>query len=361
MSIITVDARMWSVSGIGTYLRNLLPRLVARDSAHQYHLLGDLQELGEERWAPRPHPRLVECRSPIYSLREQLELWRRTPRDTALFWSPHYNVPVLHRGRLLVTIHDVFHLAMPQYVSRRHQRLYAQMMFGLVRRKGVAILCDSQFTAHELVRLTQVERRKIRVVHLGVHETWFAEPGPRPYARPYFVFVGNVKPHKNLAALIRAFGSLVERIPHDLVVVGRREGFITGDPRVERLAAALGERVHFTGLLTDAEVHAHVAHAEALLLPSLYEGFGLPALEAMACGCPVIVSHTASLPEVCGEAALYCDPLEAGNIADKMRLLLREDTLREELIEKGRERARRFQWDRCAQETGEVLEELLAG
>jgi glycosyltransferase involved in cell wall biosynthesis len=127
------------------------------------------------------------------------------------------------------------------------------------------------------------------VIHQGV-DAGVVPRDPRdlepPHPRPYLLFVGNVKPHKNLVGLLRAFALLHEEIPHDLLLVGRRHGFIHGSPEVEEQAARLGGRVRFTGWLEDREVKRLFAHADALVFPSFYEGFGLPPLEAMACGCP---------------------------------------------------------------------------
>jgi len=356
---LAIDARMLNSSGIGTYLRNVLPRLLPLFRGGRVDLVGDPAELSRHPWACRDTVSVVDCRSPIFSLDEQLRLPRLIRGDTGLFWSPQFNIPLLFRGRLLVTIHDVMHLAIPRYMPGAHKRLYARALLAAVRLKADAVICNSRFTADELMRLVGVQASRIEVVHLGVDEAWFSiDKGTRPHERPYFVFVGNVKPHKNIAGLIRAFREVSERIPHDLLIVGKKEGFVTGDRSVESEAAALGGRVTFTGLVDDALLRRYVACAEALVLPSFYEGFGLPPLEAMACGCPVVVTASASLPEVCGDAALYCDPNDVADIAAKMLLLVTNADLRAQLREKGAARARQFTWDRCARETLAVIERL---
>jgi glycosyltransferase involved in cell wall biosynthesis len=162
-----------------------------------------------------------------------------------------------------------------------------------------------------------------------------------------------------LKTLIETFGLIKDDVPHDLVIVGRREGFITGDETVVAEAATLGDRVRFTGYVGDDLLRQYFAHADALVLPSLYEGFGLPPLEAMACRCPVIVSNAASLPEVCGDAALYCDPHDPTDIADKIRQLTNDMNLQDALRQRGLERAKQFTWEKCAQETLAVIREVL--
>lgn len=358
---LVVDARMVGSSGIGTYLSNVLPRLITLYRDGRVHLIGDRAELARLARAGGNKVSMVDCQSPIYSIREQVQLPRLIPEDRDLFWSPHFNIPLLYRGALLVTIHDVLHLAMPQYMEGMHKRLYARALFAAVRSKADAVICNSRFTADELIRLVGVPASRIEVIHLGVDQEWFGvDRRVRPQEKPYFVFVGNVKPHKNIAGLVNAFRRIAEKVPHDLIIVGKKEGFITGDRKVEGWATAPGGRVKFTGLVDDALLKRYVACADALVLPSFYEGFGLPPLEAMACGCPAIVSDRASLPEVCGDAALYCDPNDAENIAARMLEVASDEAMRAELREKGMARARQFTWDKCARETLAVIERLQA-
>src|SRR3989454_3716707 len=302
---LAIDARMLSRSGIGTYVSNVVPRLIERYGGGSVSLMGDRDELARLPWTRSARVSVLDCRSPIFSLDEQLRLPRAIPAETDAFWSPQFNIPLLYRGRLLVTIHDVLHLAMPQYMEGVHKRLYARALLGAVRLKANAAIRNSRFTANELMRLGGVKASKIEVIHLGVDEAWFSiDKGARPHEKPYFVFVGNVKVHKNIAGLIEAFQDVSKTIPHDLVIVGKKDGFVTGDRKVEHWATALGERVKFAGLVDAGLLKRYVAWADALVLPSFYEGFGLPPLEAMACGCPAIVSTSASLPEGCGDAAL---------------------------------------------------------
>lgn len=359
MPSVTVDLRLLEASGIGTYLQNLVPRIVREFAGTSFALLGDPSEM-ERRGLGGSGVTRIPAAAPIYSLAEQIEMLRRTPAATELFWSPHYNVPLISPGRLLVTIHDALHLARPEFVHGVHRRLYARAMFASVRRRAARVLCVSRFTADEVVRWGGVDPRRIEIVHEGVGTDWFeAVPGDSPHPRPYLLFVGNVKPHKNLVRLVEAFDLLSGEHDLDLVIVGKREGFITGDRRVAERAARLGSRVRFTGFVPDADLRRYVRHAVALVFPSLYEGFGLPALEAMASGCPVLASRAASLPEVCGDAALYFDPLRPDDIAAKIRLLLEDGALRRDLQGKGEERARRFTWERCARETREVIDHVL--
>lgn len=356
-----VDLRMLNASGIGRYLRGLVPRVIDGTRDARWRLLGDPGEILGHDWARDPRVSVVEARSPIYSPKEQLEI-PRLLRGVSLLWAPHYNVPLAYGGPLLVTVHDVLHLARREHVEGVHRRLYPRLMVAGMVRKADAILCDSAFTAAELRRLTRVDPAKLNVVHLGMDEDWF-EPvtGASPEPRPYLVCIGNVKPHKNLSRLVGAFASLAGEIDHDLVIVGKRDGFITGDPRVEVAAARLGDRVRFTGPVSDGLLRRYLAHASALVFPSLYEGFGYPPLEAMACGCPVVASWAASIPEVCGDAVVYVEPEDEASIAAGIRRVLSDAALRVELVKKGAERARSYSWDACAAATLTVLRSVLDG
>jgi len=356
---LAIDVRKLGDSGIGTYVANVLARLVPQFRGGDVRLIGERAAIERLSWARGERVSVIQCSSPTFSLEEQLRLPAAIPRDTDLLWSPQFNIPLLYRGKLLVTIHDVIHLAQPRFMEGWHRRMYARTLLASVRAKADRLIADSRFTADELVRLVGVDRARIEVIHLGVDESWFSVArSPRPHEKPYFIFVGNVKAHKNIRGLIAAFGALAERLPHDLVIVGKKEGFVTGDREVERMSAALGERVKFTGLVEDELLKRYVACAEALVLPSFYEGFGLPPLEAMACGCPVIVSNRASLPEVCGEAALYCEPEKTDDIAAKMLRVAEDADTQAGLREKGLAHARAFTWEKCARETLAVIESL---
>jgi glycosyltransferase involved in cell wall biosynthesis len=298
---------------------------------------------------------------PIYSLREQIRLARRIPGGTSIFWSPHYNIPLVRRGRLVVTVHDVGHLALPEFFGGFHRQAYARFMFGRISRSADAIMTDSEFTRTEFERLVGVSRASPEVVHIGVDQSWFdLAPSASPHPKPYLLYVGNVKPHKNLGRLLEAFSKLASRIPCDLLILGKTEGFRTGDRKVQVAANRLAPRVQLLGAVSQGLLKRYVAHAEALVLPSLYEGFGLPPLEAMACGCPTIVSRVASLPEVCGDAAQYCDPFDPDSIAEAISHVLHDSKLRETLRGRGLERARRFTWERSARGALSVLDRVLA-
>lgn len=358
---IAIDLRLVNASGIGTYLTNVVPRVIAARPEWRFELLGSPEELRAFSWAAAEQVSLVSCEAPVYGIREQIQLASRIPRDTDLVWSPHYNIPLAYRGPLVVTIHDVSHLALPDLVTRAHRRAYARLMFAAVKRRASAIVCVSDFTNREFRRLVGSGRATPVTILNGVSSRWFAiRPGDRPHPRPFLLFVGNVKPHKNLQVLLDAFRGLINEIPHDLVIVGKTAGLITPDTGVLRAAHSLNGRVHFTGPVPDALLEQYYLHAEALVFPSRYEGFGLPPLEAMACGCPTIVARAGALPEVCGTAALYFDPASAQELAALLGRVVSDQELRGNLADRGRSHAKQFSWDRCATDTLRLLTEHMA-
>jgi glycosyltransferase involved in cell wall biosynthesis len=213
------------------------------------------------------------------------------------------------------------------------------------------------------MKFTGIEKSKIRVIHNNLNDEWlkkFDERASRPYKQPYMLFVGNIKPHKNLRNLLLAFSKVAGDLPHHLVIVGNKSGFITSDNEVVEMAEKLSEKVSFTGHISLDDLKRHYKHAEGLLFPSLYEGFGFPPLEAMSCGCPTLVSNASSLPEICGDAALYCDPNDVDDIANKILQLAQNQVLRKNLVERGYNRITQFK-DGCTKNTINTLLEVYDG
>ena len=346
---------MYLSSGIGTYLQNLLPRLAESVGQERMTLMAGASVLDQlTDCLPRAKVKLL--RSKIYTVHEQIEFLVHAPVASTVWWSPHFNIPLGYGGPLVVTVHDLFHLTSSDIRRNPVKLAYATMMFKAVRRRAHKIICVSSFTANEFARLLGSVAGKMEVIPNGVGESWFDPVSEmRPQENSYFLFVGNLKPNKNVTGLIRAFAEIYPRIPHDLVIVGQRSGFITADMHAEKLAQMIGPRVKFTDFLALEDLRRWYRHATALVFPSFYEGFGLPPLEAMAVDCPVIVSNAASLPEVCGDAALYCDPNDISDIARAMLRIVDEPSLRRDLIAKGRARARMFRWGSSAAHTAAVL------
>jgi glycosyltransferase involved in cell wall biosynthesis len=228
------------------------------------------------------------------------------------------------------------------------------------------IIAISHFTKQEILNLfPNLPEEKVAVTWLGVHERFKIassaekEDVRRKYQldKPFILSVSTIEPRKNLKTLIRAFSQVKDRIDHDLVLSGAY-GWKATDLNDVIRDLKLEGRVRFTGYIDIEELPALYTLADVFVYPSLYEGFGLPPLEAMACGCPVLTSNVASLPEVVGDAAETIDPLDVDALAGTMEQLLSDSVRRRALIDKGLQRARSFTWEKCARETVAVYRTL---
>jgi glycosyltransferase involved in cell wall biosynthesis len=279
------------------------------------------------------------------------------PAHVLPFWSPH---------RAVVTIHDLGYLHYPE-AHPPAQQFYLRLSTFWNARRATHIVAVSEATKRDIVRYCGVPDSKISVVYHGVSERFRPVHEPRHLQQildrygvpsPYLLYVGTIQPRKNLVRLIEAFARFVARqsaAAPSLVIAGKR-GWMT--EAIERRAKDLGiaDRVHFTGYVADPDLPALVGGALAYLLPSLYEGFGLPVLEAQACGTPVLASAVSSLPEVAGDAALLVDPLDIDAIAAGIELLVEDAALRARLRERGLQRVSGWTWERTARATLAVLE-----
>ena len=269
--------------------------------------------------------------------------------------------PLQRRTHAVVTIHDLGYLHFPEAHTRAH-RLYLRLSTAWSARVAHHVIAVSAATRADLVRYTGVAPAKISVIHHGVaahfqpasQQVIAAVQARYAIDRPYFLFVGTVQPRKNLERLIEAFAALASSDQPLLVVAGKK-GWLTA--AIERRAQELGvaNRVRFVGYLPDADLPPLLSGALGFVFPSLYEGFGMPVLEAMACATPVLTSTTSSLPEVAGDAALLVEPCDTAAIADGLRRLASNLQLRAELGARGRVQAARFTWRACAEATLRVL------
>lgn len=349
--VCAVDARMANHSGIGVYFRNIFQELVKRGGV-QFQVLAPRDYFDE--LAYKDGLEFTEVTSPIYSMSEQLELPRKLSAASKCLWTPHYNMPLFARCARLVTVHDIAHLAESTINNRFLPRIYARTMLSAVRERADNIFFVSRFSESEFNRVIGAPRGITAITSNAASNLWHSQPtqsllnAQQRWLRPYLVFVGNVKPHKNIGGLLEALALINEEDRPDLRIVGRRDGFFHSDETVERLAGLLGDKVTFTGEVSDDALVEIVRNAVALVQPSFYEGFGIPPLEAMAVGTPVLVSDIPALQETCGDAALYFDPRDSQSIANKICLILQDNHLRKELSLAGHERCAQFSYGRSA-------------
>jgi len=367
---VAIDARKLHDFGIGTYTRNLLRHLARIDRESEYVLLCHASDLaiGGELG---PNFRTVLEPSPNYSLREQLHVpWVLHRERPDLFHAPHYVLPPAARCRSVVTIHDCIHLMFPQYLPSRAAYAYARASMWSAVRRSHRILTVSEASKRDIIHLFDVPPEKIVVVYNAIDERFREVPSEEHIARvreryqlqhEFVLYVGNIKPHKNLVRLIEAFDMLRARgfDQLKLLIIGDE---ISKLPALRRAVHShkLHKHVRFLGYLPDETLAALYRLASVFVFPSLYEGFGLPPLEAMACGTPVVTSNVSSLPEVTGDAAVLVDPYDVESIAAGIERVLTDRVLSEELRRKGVARAREFSWERSVARTRQVYQEACA-
>lgn len=368
---IAIDARKLRDYGIGTYLRNLVRQLARQDTVNEYVLLcrgGDCAVATDLA----PNFRAVPENAGEYSIKEQFTIPADLRREAVqLFHAPHYVLPPLTPCRAVVTIHDCIHLRFPQYLPSRLGYAYARATMWAAAHRAARVLTVSEASKRDILRYFRVPESRIDVIYNAIDERFWQEPSRGQIERvrqryqliaPFILYAGNIKPHKNLERLIEAFH--VMRQEH--ADLGDVQLLIIGD-EISKYATLrravhrhkLHKHVRFFGFVPDETLAALYRLADVFVFPSLYEGFGLPPLEAMASGTPVIASNVSSLPEVLGTAALMIDPYEPAEIADAMRRVLVDPALRADLRAKGLARAREFSWERSIGRVRQIYAEVM--
>jgi glycosyltransferase involved in cell wall biosynthesis len=355
--------------GVGTYVRNLFPALAARDPSLEVRLF-------HARFEPAPDPEpwmtafpVEEVPASIRSLYPRWNLLGRPAlpapiRSAELVHATSASAvpPPGHDQRLVVTVHDLAFERYPGMFPRTWRAMYRVGLRAAVRRAD-AILTPSRHTAEDVLSRTKVDPAKLHVVPLAAaapaREVEVADALGRLKVRaPYLLFVGTIEPRKNLVRLVRAYRRVTATgLPHALVLAGPL-GW-QHEALMRELALEGPGEIVMTGALEPGDLDAVLRAADAFVYPSLYEGFGLPVLEAMTRGVPAIVSNTSSLPEVTGDAALGVNPRSIGEIAAAIETLCTDVDLAERLAAAGRLRAERFSWDETARRTLEVYERAL--
>lgn len=342
---ITIDARMIKNSGIGTYTQNMITAIAGN---YNLTLLGNYDTLNSFSWSKDVN--IIPSTSPIYSLNEQTELPEKIqPCD--LFISPHYNIPLkgIKASKRAVVIHDVNHLTNINRISII-KKLYAKYVINSAIKKSDKVITVSEFSKSEINKYT-ISKKDISVIYCGldtkkIRSKISEEPTERiklKYNLPenYILYIGNVKPHKNIDILIKAMKFLGEFPDMKLVAVGVQHNEI-----LQKLKAInstdLEKNIYTIQYVENDELPLLYKNAQCFVFPSIYEGFGIPPIEAMICDCPVLASNAASIPEVCGDAALFFNPNNVKELVGNIVSILKNKNLRSELIQKGSKNAKRF-------------------
>lgn len=362
---IGIDARLadYVIGGIARYTVQLMAAMarIAGD-----HTLVALRSRTPKVPPPEiPGESLVVWTPPHHRLERFALSWELRRAGLDLLHSPDFVPPRRGRWRSVITVHDLAFLRMPGLLTGQSRRYYGTI--GRAVQEADAIIAVSQVTADDLVRLAHAPRDKIHVVYEAPDAS--LERMPKDEAAvavrdrfgvegTFVLFVGTIEPRKNIPALVQAFAQVRRDFPVRLVLAGPN-GWLS-----ESIFAAVREQapadgVIFLGEIRPPDLRALYCAADVLVLPSLYEGFGLPAVEAMTCGTPVVVANTGALPEIVGDAGVQVRPDDPGDIAAGLAWVLGNPRFREVLVKRGLGRAATYSWERAARETLAVYEQVL--
>ncbi|MCC6967300.1 MAG: glycosyltransferase family 4 protein [Nitrospira sp.] len=359
-SLVKIVIAAWHLKnlnvGIGRYARELIEALGRVDQTNQYEIL---IPHAEHPFTARPNMRYRVIRFPLFRRRfwEQVAPLLVGPYDVLHF--PYDSCAAWKRGKFVTTIHDVKPLLFPELRPRAN--LNSRIEDWLVGDRWQTIdqvITVSEHSRRDLLAHVPLRPEQVTVTSLGLDAGRF-RPAEQPRERkPYVFCVAGADPTKNVGLLIDEFAALPETLRRrfDLLLAGdvcKRQ-----DIRAAVERHGLSAQTTLVGVVSDRELVDYYQQAALFVFPSLYEGFGLPVLEAMGCGCPVICSNASSLPEVAGDAAVLFDPHERGRLADELSRVLASPELRDELRSRGLARAREFSWDRTAVETMAVYRRL---
>jgi len=370
---IGIDCRMYSTrfTGIGRYVFELTENLFRLDAQNEYVLFFNEPEYGQFT-PPRGNIKKVAVNAPHYSFSEQVKFFRILYREKIdVMHFTHFNAPIFYRKPSVVTIHD---LTLSFYPGKKMNNPLHHAAYNITLKSAInnakKVIAVSRHTKKDLQNLFRIPEEKIQVIYEGVDEnfqplknehlnlTVQTKYGIRP---PYILYTGVWRSHKNLPNLIKSFSILKKDYLFDgsLVITGRHDPLYA--PEIFQLTSSLGldRDVIFTGMVPDSDLLSLYAGASVYAFPSLYEGFGLSPLEAMQCGIPVAASNASCIPEICGkENALYFDPLNPDDIAEKQNTILIDSSVRNTLIKNGHNHVKKFSWEKMAEETLFIYKQL---
>jgi len=383
---IGIDARMYrsGVAGIGRYSQNLIANLFKIDSDDQFVLFMTDEDAEEYQKLKIKNPspglvglgpkniKIVIANIPHYSIAEQTQLPKIIKKEKVdLMHFLNFNYPVRYRGKFIVTIHDLTLIKFPDTAKKTN--VLKRSAFNFVMKKAcqnaTKVIAISKNTKRDIEDIFHIDANKIKVIYESADDKVFIDVKDSDIDKlkkqynidspncPLILYVGQYRPHKNLPGLVEAFDKIRNEMPCKLVLVGKPD---LAHKRLQESIDKTGKKddIVMPGFVGDNELACWYKLATVFAFPSLYEGFGLPGLEAMQAGTPVVAANNSVLPEIYEEAAIYFDPFETQDIADKIKSVLLNDKLRSDLIQKGRQRVKQFSWEKMARETLDLYRQI---
>lgn len=361
-------------TGAGNYIVNLVRTLGQVDSTNEYVVFG--KSAHEPDLLPNGGTSNVRFIRQDFPGRGARLAWEQVglPRQVRalrldVLHSPHYTMPLRHAARSVVTFCDMTFVLHPD-LHERVKRIFFPTMMRLSARRADRLIAISESTRDDLVRMWGVDRSRVTAIPLAADAEFhprsqeeITEACGRYGLRPggYILYVGMLEPRKNVDRLVEAFGTVADQLSGiDLVIAGRR-GWMYEEIFARVEALGLRDRVRFTGYVVSEDLRALYSGARLFAYPSKYEGFGLPVLEAMSCGAPVVTTNVSSMPEVAGDAAILVAPDDVAGLAAALLRVSGDHALRDDLRCRGLARAKTFSWERCAHETIAVYKAAFAG
>jgi len=373
VKVIGIDARSPS-TGIRRYTQEVVNEILKLDSVYKY-VIFLLPEDFEKLKFESSNVKKVLADFKWYSLKEQIGMPRLIRKEKIdLMHFPHFNVPVLYRKKFIVTIHDLILTKFPSVrattlnpIIYKFKNLAYKFIVKSALKRAEKIIAVSEFTKNDIIEQFGIKKEKIEVTYEGVSKN-LASPQPSlsqgegeknqddkevlfryNIHKPFFFYTGNAYPHKNLEGLVKIYSKVKEKYKDlSLVFVGKEDYFY------KRLKEQTNEEIIFTGFVTDEELTVLYKNALFYIFPSMYEGFGLPPLEAMANGCPVLSSNKSCMPEILGDAVLYFNPENEGEMIEQIKRMVENENLRKDLIQKGYKQVKKYSWEECARKTLEI-------
>ncbi|MFH0891293.1 MAG: glycosyltransferase family 1 protein [Candidatus Falkowbacteria bacterium] len=373
---IGIDARFYGPTGkgLGRYTKEIVDRVLAADDINEY-VVFLYKENFSEFTAVGPRIRKVLVKARWYSFSEQIIMpWLIRREKLDLMHFPHFNVPLVCPAKFVVTIHDLILTRHPTQRATTLNPIFYKIKYFVYKviiksaiKRARKIIAVSQFTKNDIINQFKVNEKRITVTLEGIASEFKDDLKKNDknvllrynIKEPYLLYVGNAYPHKNLEWLMGVFTAIRREKPAlHLVLVGKDDYFYS---RLKKIVEKTESgHILFPGYIPDSDLRAVYRLSLAYVFPSLYEGFGLPPLEAMANGCPVITSGRTSMPEILGEAAMYFDPENKEEMIRQVDRVMSDQDLRLTLINKGFEQAKKYSWDNCARQTLEIYNEVFS-